>query len=134
MNERYSYSSQQFLTGNLDWLSDTFKVCLVNTPLYTFLKDTHHSLADVPAAARVATSPALANKTATNGVALADNVTVPNVSGLIIGALIIYHDTGVELTSTLVAYLDTLHGLPINPQGLSVTIDWSTTPFGIFKL
>lgn len=134
MNERYSYGNQQFLTGNLDWINDTFKLCLVDTTQYTFLKDVHHSLADVPSAARVAISPALTGKTANNGVALADNVTLPTVTGAVIGAVVIFKDTGVELTSTLIAYLDTLVGLPINPQGNSITVTWDTTPFGIFKL
>lgn len=133
-NERYSYANQAFLSGQINWISDTIKVCLVDTAAYTFLKDIHQSLADIPSNARVAISPALTGKIATGGVATADDAVLPNVTGPVVGAVVLFKDTGVELTSTLIAYLDTLTGLPVNPQGQTITITWDTGPLGIFTL
>jgi len=133
-NERYTFANQQFLSGQIDWINNTFKVLLVNTANYTFLKDVHHSLSDVPLSARIAISGALTGKTANNGVALASNITLNAVTGPLIGAFIVFKDTGNESTSTLVCYLDTGNGLPWNPQGGDVVIHWDTGPNGIFKL
>lgn len=134
MNDRYTYSSQQFLTGQLDWITDTFKVVLVDTAAYTFLKDVHEHLSDVPLSARVAISAALTNPAANNGVALADDIQISSVTGPIIGAVIVFHDTGDATTSELICYLDTGIGLPWNPQGGNVVIHWDRGPNGIFKL
>ena len=72
MNSRYRFANERFLTGQLDWLSDAFKVLLVDKT-YTVQTDVHHTLADVPVSARVAASPALTGKSATDGVARADD-------------------------------------------------------------
>jgi uncharacterized protein YaaW (UPF0174 family) len=133
-NERYTFANQQFLSGQIDWINNTFKVLLVNTANYTFLKDVHHSLSDVPLSARIATSGALTGKTASNGVARAADPTINTVSGPVINAIIIFKDTGNDSTSTLVCYIDTGAGLPWNPQGANVVIHWDTGPNGIFKL
>lgn len=133
-NERYTYANQQFLSGQIDWLADTFKVVLVDTDNYTFLKDVQQTMADVPISARIATSSALTGKTATGGVARADDITVNSVVGPVIEALIIFHDTGNDSTSELICYLDTGIGLPWNPQGGNVAIHWGAGPNGIFRL
>lgn len=134
MNTRYSYANQQFLSGNLNWLAQTFRVLLINTNAYTVQPTVHRTLADIPAGAQIATSPALTGMGVTNGVATAANVTIPTVTGPVIGAWVIFHDTGVASTSELIAYIDTAIGLPWNPQGLNVVIHWDTGPNGIFKL
>ena len=131
-NERYFYGNQAFLSGQLNWTSDIFRICLVDTTQYVFLQAVHQTLADVPLTAQVAISPALTGTTATNGVAVANTVVIPSVSGPLIKALIIFKDTGTRGTSTLVAYLDTVVGLPVNPQGRSISIAWD--PLGIFRL
>lgn len=134
MNLRYTFANQQFLSGQLDWLTDTFKVLLVDTANYTVVNDVDEHLADIPMIARIATSGALTHPSATNGVALADDVTVNAVAGPTIEAIVIFHDTGDPATSELVCYLDTGIGLPWNPQGGNVVIHWDRGPNGIFKL
>lgn len=133
-NDRYTFANHQFLAGQLDWTSDSFKVLLVNTANYTFLKNVHHSLADVPLSARIAMSAALTGTTATDGIARASNITISAVTGPVIGAIIIFKDSGADDTSTLVCYIDTGVGLPWNPQGGDVAIHWDSGPNGIFKL
>lgn len=133
-NDRYTFANQQLLSGQINWTSDNLKVLLVNTANYTFLKDVHQSLSDVPLSARIATSGALTGKTATGGVARASDLTINAVSGPVIGAFIIFKDSGTDSTSTLICYIDTGNGLPWNPQGGNVVIHWDTGPNGIFKL
>jgi len=111
-----------------------FRVVLVDTRQYVVNLAVHRSLADIPAAARVALAGPLSGKTATGGVARADDVVVGPVFGQDITALVVFHDTGTENTSELVAYLDTAHGLPFAPQGNVVRIHWDTGPSGLFAL
>lgn len=134
MNERYSYANERFLSGQINWLTGTFRVVLIDTNNYAFLKDVHHSLADIPLAARVAISAPLVGMTATNGVARASDVIMGPVYGQEIEALVIYHERTTELTSELVLYADNAHGLPFIPQGDMVRIHWDAGPSGIFAL
>ncbi len=133
-NQRYSFANNQFLSGQLNWLAQTFKVALINANFYTVQPTVHRTLSDVPTSAQIAISGALTHTAASNGVATADNLTLSGVVGPPIQALIIFHDTGVASTSELIAYLDTGIGLPWNPQGGNVVIHWDTGPNGIFKL
>lgn len=134
MNERYSYGNERFLSGQINWLTGTFRVVLLDTNNYVFLKDVHHSLADIPLAARVAISAPLVGMTATNGTARATDVIMGPVYGQQIEALAIYHERVTELTSELIVYADNAHGLPFIPQGDMVRIRWDTGPNGIFTL
>lgn len=97
-NALYDTGRNAFLTGDIDWVADTIKVVLVDTADYAVNLSTHDFLNDIPVAARVATG-TLANKTASGGVADADDVTFTTVSGDQSEALVIYKDTGVEATS-----------------------------------
>lgn len=133
-NSRYAYANERFLSGQLNWLAQPFRVALVDTAAYTPNFSAHHTLADIPAPARLSLTGPLTGKTATSGTARADNITVGPVYGPIVGALVVYHDSGTESTSELVAYFDSAHGLPVNPQGGLVTIHWDTGPNGIFTI
>lgn len=104
-------------------LTDTVKVVLVDTALYTFDAD-HEFLSDVPAGARVAISPALANKTVTDGVLKADDVTLPSVAGATVEAFYVYSDTGDAATSRLWRWCDDAAGLVYTPNSGDVTIYW----------
>lgn len=132
-NTLYDLARQAFLDGGLNWGSGDFRVILVDTADYTF-SQTHDFLNDVPVAARVAVTGALTGRTSTAGVADADDVTFTAVTGDQSEALVIYHHTGVEGTSRLVAYIDTATGLPITPNGGNITVVWDAGANRIFKL
>lgn len=134
-NSLYAFGRQSFLDGNVGWSGDSIRVILVDVDFYTFSKDGHRYLADVPSAARVATCPPLTGKTSVDGVARADDVTFIAVTGNQAEALIVYKWTGSDATSILLAYLDTVaSGLPVSPNGTDINIQWSTGDNGIFKL
>lgn len=133
-NAIYDKARKKFLDGDIDWLADTIKVVLVDAADYTVDLANHEFLSDIAAGARVATSAALSGKDSTAGVADAADVVLSSVSGDQSEALVIYKDTGAEGTSPLIAYIDTVTGLPITPNGADITITWSNGANKIFKL
>lgn len=133
-NKLYDYGREGFLTGQIDWSSNTIRAVLVDTTQYTVNLNTDRWLSDIPSAARVSTSGPLTSKTTTAGIAGAANATFTAVSGNECAAIAIYKDTGTASTSRLIAYLTTAVNLPINPDGSNIEIQWDTSTNKIFKL
>ena len=133
-NALYDAGRNAFLLGDIDWVADDIRAILVDTADYTVNLATHSNLSSVPAIARVATSGALTNKTALAGVADADDVSFGAVSGDPSEAVVLYKHTGVESTSTLIAYIDTATGLPVTPNGGTIGVTWDNGANRIFKL
>jgi len=133
-NQLYNKGRQGFLDGSIDWDTDNIRVVLVDGADYTPNLSTHDNLDDIPSAGRVAASGALQNKTVTDGVADADDITIASVSGDQFEYIVIYKDTGVESTSRLIALIDTATGLPCTPNGGDITIQWQDDATKIFKL
>ena len=116
-NTLYDSARQGFLEAQINWLTDTVKVLLVDAGAYTPNVSTHHFLADIQVSSRIAGPVTLTSKTTTGGAADAADVTFTSVSGASIEMIIIYKDTGTEATSPLLAMIDTATGLPITPNG-----------------
>lgn len=134
MDAIYPSAKQAFLSSAINWLSDPVICVLISTGNYTY-SSAHASLADVPMAARIAASGTLANRTALLGVADADDVTFGTTFGNVINAVILCSNTGTDISSPLIAYLDqALSGLPLNPNGNPITVVWSNGSAGIFAL
>ncbi len=132
-NALYGKGRQAFLDGDIDWSGDDIRVILVDTATYTVDIDVDEFHSDVTAVEIIATSGDMTGKTSTLGVADADDVTFPTVTGDQSEALIIYKWTGVSATSRLIAYMDTATGLPVTPNGTDVVITWSDGANKIFK-
>lgn len=132
-NALYAKGRNAFLIGAIDWVNDSINVVLVDTADYTVDLANHDSLADIPVAARVSTT-SLASKTAVDGVADAGDATFTTVTGDEAEALVIYKNTGVEGTSTLIAYIDNASGLPVLPNTGDIIVQWDSGPNKIFKL
>ena len=130
----YGKGIQKFLEGKINWLDDTIKVVGVNAGAYAFNAATHEFLSDIPSAARITASMTLTNKTSLLGVADADDVTFPAVSGPPIAAVVIYKDTGTESSSPLIIYIDSGTGLPITPNTGDIICTWDNGANRIFKL
>jgi len=134
-NALYGKGREGFLDGSIDWDTDDIRVILVDTADYpAFSIDVDDNLDDIPTAARVKVSDALASKTVTLGVADAADITLSAVTGDASEALVIYKHTGVESTSRLIAYIDSATGLPVTPNGGDITIQWDGGANKIFKL
>lgn len=133
-NALYDKGREAFLSGDIDWLVDNIKCVLVDTNDYTHNIATQQFLSDITAGARVATSANLTGKTATAGVADADDVSFPGATGDTSEALVIYQDTGTAGTSRLIAYIDTATGLPVVPNSGAINVIWDSGANKIFKL
>ena len=110
-NSLYDKARQRFLEAQINWMTDTIKVLLVDTGAYTPNTGTHEHLSDIATAARIAGPVTLTGKSTAGGAADAADCTFPSVSGASIEAIIIYVDTGTESTSPLIAIIDTATGL-----------------------
>ena len=133
-NTLYDAARQRFLEAQINWLTDTVKVILVDTGAYTPQTSIHQYLADIPVSARIAGPVTLTAKSTTGGAADAADVTFTSVSGTSLVASIIYIDTGTEATSPLVAYIDTATGLPITPNGGDIIVTWDNGTNKIYKV
>ena len=135
-NSLYTKAREKLLKGEIAWLADTIRAVLVDLDDYAADLANDEFLIDVAAIARATNgiSPPFANKTADNGVADADDVTLNAVSGDQSEAILIYKDTGDEATSPLIAFIDTAAGLPVTPSGGDVTVAWDNGPDRIFRI
>lgn len=127
----YDKGREGFLDGSIDWDSDNIKAVAVDAADYTVSISTHQFLSDIPAPARVATSPNLSGKTVTAGVADCDDILLTAVTGDSIEAVVIYKDTGVEATSRLIAYIE---AGPVTPNGSDITFVVDPGANKLFKL
>ena len=134
-NTLYDLGRQKFLEGSIAWLTDDIKVMLVDTDDYVF-SQAHEFVDDVTgfAGAEIDRSGNLASKTSVGGVADADDIVIPTVSGDQFEAIIIFKDSGLDSTSPLIAFIDSGTGLPLTPNGGSVTLSFDSGADRIFKL
>ncbi|WP_151778325.1 hypothetical protein [Acinetobacter brisouii] len=133
-NTLFDFARQRFLEGKINWMTDTIKVILVDTGVYTPQISTHQYLSDIPQPARIAGPITLTNKTTNGGSADADDVTFSTVSGNSVEAIVIYKDTGDESQSPLIAYLDVATGLPVVPNDGEMVIAWDGGINRIFRI
>jgi hypothetical protein len=133
-NALYTKAKQAILDNALDLKDGDIRAILIDTGAYTADLAADDNLDDVAGGARISSAVALANKTVTDGVFDADDVTFTAVSGASVEAVLLYLHTGVESTSKLLALLDTGTGLPITPSGGDITVRWSSGANKIFKL
>ena len=126
---RWKQALLEFTADN-DLDGQTVKVALV-TAGYTY-SGANQYYSSVSASV-VGTPQTLGNKTFTDGVFDADDVTFLAVSGSQVVSLVIYIDTGNAATSPLVAFIDSgVTNLPVTPNGGDISITWNAT--GIFAL
>ena len=133
-NTLYDFARQRFLEAQINWMTDTIKVILVDTGAYTPQTAVHQYLSDIPTSARIAGPVTLTAKSTTGGAADAADIAFTAVSGASIEAIIIYVDSGTEATSPLIAFIDTATGLPITPNGGDIIVTWDNGTNKIFKV
>lgn len=131
-NVLYPKAKEDFLAANLNLVSNTITIALIDTDIYTF-DSAHEDRDDIPNSA-VVSEVTLSNKTITSGVFDAEDATLTAVTGANCEALIIYHTTGSNTTSRLIAYIDSATGLPILPNGGDIIVRFNSGPDRIFAL
>jgi len=129
----YTKARQKFLDGLISWSNDDIKVVLVGSG-YSPDLDADEFLSDIPSGERIAISDLLSNKTSIGGVANADTIIFPTVTGSAAEYIVVYKVESTIATSSLIAFISQSTGLPITPNGADIEIDWDTGANKIFKL
>lgn len=133
-NALYDKGREGFLDGSIDWDTNDTRAILIDEADDTIDLAVDDNLDDRAVASRVATSGAMASKTATNGVADAADLTWTAVTGDQAESIDLYKHTGTESTSRLICNIDTATGLPVTPNGGDITAQWDNGANKIFKL
>lgn len=141
-NVLYDEGRNAFLQGSINWVAHNIKQQYVNlagvASPYIFNASLDKFFASVPTSARVNTSASLAGKTATAGIADANDTLSTAVSGPTIGAIILFRKANAAAATAdedpLIAYIDTATGMPVQPNGGDITTQWDGTTNRIFKL
>ena len=131
-NALYPKAKEAFLNADINLVTNTISIALVDTGNYTF-SATDQYRSDVSNDAIISTA-TLANKTTANGVFDADDATFTSVTGANCEALIIFQNTGFQANSRLIAFIDSATGLPILPNGGDITVAFSSGSNRIFAL
>lgn len=118
-NVTFASARKLFLDGDIDMLTDTIKVALIDTGTTAY--SAAYDYYDDVSAGVVGTPVALGSKTTTAGVFDSADPTWTGVSGATCEALIMYKDTGTPATSPVIGWWDTLTGLTLTPNGGDVT-------------
>lgn len=123
----YKHGKVELMRGNIDLINDALSVLLVDTSLYAPDLTSDESQADIPEAARL--SEILVTGKSLNGaILLADNVVFPSVASTLnpVGGVVLFKDTGVYSTSTLIAFFDNAPEFPITPDDTDIVIAWAS--------
>jgi len=133
MGALYPKFKEQLLQSQIDsLLYGSVKVMLIKNG-YVYNENDRY-VADI-SAYDGGRSALLQNKSVWNGVFDADNIGVPVTSGGQIVALVLYIDKGVDNLSPLIAYLDSVGGLPITCVVNDIVyIIWDDGLYKIFSL
>lgn len=135
-NAIYAKALEAFGNGDISWRDDAFVAILVDTDVYAVDLANHDFLADIPSGARLAVSADLTGKTNVGGVLDADDAAFTGITVTDAEVAVLVQKVGalVESTSRLVAFLDTVSGLPLSITGGDATLRWSNGADKILKL
>lgn len=132
-NALYNSGKQALLRGELNLQDSAIAAALVSIG-YSFDANLHTNTTSITAHI-LGTPQVLTAKTTANGVFDAADITyLALTAGAQARAVVLYRDTGVAATSTLVAFIDTISGFPLATNGGDVTIQWDNGAFRIFSL
>jgi len=122
----YQRGKVELMRGNIDLINDSLSVLLVDLSLYAPDLDNDDSQADIPEAARL--SEILVTGKSLNGTTLlANDAVFPSIASTLnpVGGVVLFKDTGVYSTSTLIAFFDNAPEFPITPDGADIVIAWA---------
>ncbi len=134
-SQLYPKAREKFLTGQLSWLSGTYRAILLPESYSPDFED--EFLSDVFEGVRIAVSESISGRTATNGVASSAAINFGTlVDSRLASKIIIFKDTLVDSTSDLICLLDTesLQGAPVSLVGFEYFFVPSQLNGGIFRL
>ncbi len=134
-SQLYPYARELFATGQLDWLTGTYRALLLPISYVPDFED--QFLSDIISSVRVAVSEEITGRTATNGICSGTHARFPLLfDQRLISQAVIFKDTLVESTSLLVAYIgsDDLINEPFAGLGLNYFIYPNVVEGGFFRV
>lgn len=127
----YGGAREAFALKRIDWRADEVRPLLVHAARYDPDRDRHRVLADVPQVARIALGGPLNAKTVELGWCRAADAVLERTDGERVGLIVLVHWSD-ESERRLIAAIDTMAGLPFEPNGGDVILKWPRE--GIFQL
>lgn len=132
-NAFYAKCKEKMLTASINFASDTIKAAAVKNSYSADL--TGDEFFSSISAHVVGTPQALDNKDIAGGVFDADDVTFAALTaGNTLKGVVLYKDSGVAGTSSLIAYIDAIAGFPIATNGGDISVRWDNGANRIFSL
>jgi hypothetical protein len=132
-NALYGKGKEKLFTAAINLSSDTIKAALVSSA-YTANFSTDEFWSSV-VAHLLNTPQTLASKSITLGVFdAADTLFSAVTAGATAKAVVLYKDTGLDSTSPLIAYIDTITGFPLATNGGNIEIEWDAGAYKIFAI
>lgn len=125
----YPKAKEAFLSATISLSTDEIKCILVDTDDYIY-SSAHQYLSSIDSGARIGTPQTLENKSVTNGIFSADDVTFTSVTGDPTEAVVLYKQGTTDSNSSLIAYIEG----SVTPNGGDITVKWSTGASKIFAL
>jgi len=122
----FKHGKVELMRGNIDLINDAISVVLVDLSLYAPDLDNDEAQADIPEAARL--SEVLVTGKSLDGTKLlASDAVFNSLSSALnpVGGVVLFKDSGVYSTSTLIAYFDNAPEFPITPDDSDVVIAWA---------
>lgn len=123
----YKKTKEALLNGDIDFLSNQFKIMLVDASAYTPNENSHEFVSDIPVNAIVKRSEALSNISTSSGILDAQDLLVSAFDGTAFDSIILYQYNSNDTQARLFFYIDTAQGLPFDGSNSvsSVTIIWN---------
>lgn len=132
-NALYGLGKERLGTAGINLLTDTIKARLVKNT-YAQNLSTDEFISSVTKITGT-TDQTLTGKSFTLGVFDAADITFTAVpAGETSEGVVLYKDTGVEGTSPVIAYIDTITGFPLATSGGNITVQWDNGAYKIFSL
>jgi len=131
MSGLYNSGITALLSGDVDLINDDI-TCIIVDSAYSPNYSSDQNQDDILEAYQL-DEIALAGKSLVSGAFDADDVSFLNVTGTI-GGVIIYKNTGVESTSTLVAFIDDFDAVPLVADNGMIVVSWSDESTRIFRI
>lgn len=133
MNQLYTAARENFANGQLSWSANNWSVLLVDAN-YTF-SAAHTKVADINLSSRVGGLKRIENKTTTDGFLNGSSVAYEGLSHNVnVQCIVIVREGASEADADLVAYYDTVDGLPWLPDGDNYTVFPDALFGGFFRL
>lgn len=134
-SQLYPYARELFATAQLDWRAGVVRGLFLPSAYVPNFEN--RFLSDIFEGSRIAISEEILGRTATNGICSGQAAKFPFLfDNRLVSQAVLFRDTGVESTSTLIAFLgdEDLVNEPFQPIGFDYYIYPNVAEGGFFRL